>query len=236
MATEPTLRHLFGETPEPAIDVSSVIRRSRARRAPRMLGAGAVAVLAVCTVAYGGFAGLSGFGSSMTASDSGGAAPMAESMESSKDDMTFLGDGSSVSVGELFRCGEPVPEIPPSELGVVLAMTVPSVVDAGAASFDATVSIVNEGPQPVVATASSVPAFALTSGGIVVARSAPGPMELPAHLEPGESYAYGAVPVSLSCDGEPVPAGDYEVHAAIDISAVSGRPLAAAPTQRLTVE
>ena len=63
MASEPSnLRHLFGDAPQQSIDVSSVIRRSRARRAPRVLGASAVAVVTLGTVLYGGFAGLAGLG------------------------------------------------------------------------------------------------------------------------------------------------------------------------------
>src|SRR3954468_18250544 len=81
MAAEPTLRHLFGDPPPPeAIDVSSVIRRSRARRTPRVIGAGTLGALAVCAIAYGGFSGLAALNQS-TASDAG-SGPMAVEGES----------------------------------------------------------------------------------------------------------------------------------------------------------
>ena len=236
MATEPSnLRHLFGETPPPSIDVSSVIRRSRARRAPRVLGAGAFAVLTVGALAYGGFAGLAGFGGG-TASDAGGAQPMAESMQSSEDKAAFGEAGSSVSVGELFRCGEPVFEIPPSELGVMLAVRAPTVVDAAAASIPVTVSLRNDSAQRVETTVSATPALALVSGDVVVATTPPGLITTMVDLGAGETFDYETAVLAQSCDGEPVPPGEYELHAAIDITAVSGRPWATGPTQTVTIE
>lgn len=244
MATEPSnLRHLFGETPTPAIDVSTVIRRSRARRAPRVLGAGAFAVLAVGAIAYGGFSGIAGFGGA-TASDAGGAEPMAESMQSAEDASDGSGDAqtlygeekSSVSVGELFRCGEAVLEIPASELGVVLSLSVPTVVDAGAASIPVSVSVVNESAGRVEARVSATPAVAVLSGGVVVAIAEAGLPTTTVDLGPGESFAYEPGKVPLSCDGQPVQPGTYEVQAAVDTSAVSGRPWATGPTQRVLIQ
>lgn len=235
MAPEPSnLRHLFGDTPTPDIDVSTVIRRSRARRAPRVLGAGAFAVLAVGAIAYGGFSGLAG-GNDMTASDAGGSAPMAESMDSGETQSLYGDAKSSVPASDLFRCGEPVFEIPASELGLVLAVSAPVVVDASAASLPVDVSLVNEGAERVEASISASPSLALVMDDVVVATAAGAPPTTTVDLKVGESFAYETTSLMLACDGEPVAPGDYEVLAAIDTSAVSGRPWATGPTQRVTI-
>ena len=70
MATEPNLRHLF-DAPQPAsaIDVASVVRRSRARRVPKVLGVAGVSVLAIGGLVFGGVQVLGG---PVTASDTAG--------------------------------------------------------------------------------------------------------------------------------------------------------------------
>ena len=241
MADEPTLRHLFGEPPPPtAIDVSSVIRRSRARRAPRILGTGALAVLAATTIAYAGFSGLAGF-SGATSSDAGGAAPMAESGVAG-DEKDMASESLSSAVSDLYRCGEPVFDIPQNELGLVLSVDFPSPVDVSASSIEGVVTVTNEGDDAVVVIASSAPALALTAGDLVVWRADAGLSTRSLDLAPGESAAYDASfsPVACGPGAESaLPAGEYELHAAIDVGAEDGqspgRPWASGPPQRLTL-
>lgn len=241
MASEPSnLRHLFGEpSPTPAIDVSTVIRRSRARRAPRVLGAGAFAVLTVGALAYGGLAGLAGLGG-VTASDAGGAAPMMESEDgatsSMEGDTGFMDAKSSLAVADLVRCGEPVAEIPSSGLGLVLTVAFPSEIDADAASVEGTVTLTNDGAERVVATVSETPVVALVDDGTVVSAAAGGFGAKAIDLDVGESLDYAATFTPTACGGvSPLPAGDYEVLAAVDLSPSSGQPWLTSPTQRVTL-
>ena len=239
MADEPTLRHLFGEPPPPtAIDVSSVIRRSRARRAPRILGTGALAVLAATTIAYAGFAGLAGFNGA-TSSDAGGAAPMAESGVAGEE-KDYSSQSLSSAVSDLYRCGEPVFDIPQNELGLVLSVDFPSPVDVAASSIDGIVTVTNAGSDPVVVVASSAPALALTADDEVVWRGDSGPSTQSLDLAPGESFAYDTSFSPVACGpGEvsSLSAGAYELHAAIDVGTedgqIPGRPWASGPSQSL---
>jgi hypothetical protein len=239
MADEPTLRHLFGEPPPAAaIDVSSVIRRSRARRAPRILGTGALAVLAATTIAYAGFAGLAGFNGA-TSSDAGGAAPMAESGVAGEE-KDYSSQSLSSAVSDLYRCGEPVFDIPQNELGLVLSVDFPSPVDVAASSIDGVVTVTNTGNDAVVVIASSAPALALTADDLVVWRAEAGLSTLSLDLAPGETFTWDTSFSPLSCgpdDGPTLSAGDYELHAAIDVGTedgqIPGRPWASGPSQSL---
>jgi len=184
MASEPSnLRHLFGETPTPSIDVSSVIRRSRARRAPRLLGAGAIAVLAVGGIAYGGFSGLAGLDGASTASDSGGAAPMSESSTSSEKDAQ-----TQYSVGD--ECGGPVTDLAPGAVSAELAVS-----DESTA---AVVTLTNTGATDIVGVGTG-PTVTLTRDGTVVGRSDPAVLDF--DLEHGESEDYD-VELGVWCSAE----------------------------------
>src|SRR5437773_1709862 len=103
MATEPNLRHLF-DAPQPpsGIDVAAVVRRSRARRAPKMLGALGVSTLAIGGLLFGGIqVGLAGFGTT-AASDSAGSAPKVEAGAGALD------SARAPYALELASCGAPV--------------------------------------------------------------------------------------------------------------------------------
>lgn len=228
MASEPSnLRHLFGETPTPSIDVSGVIRRSRARRAPRLLGAGAVAVLAVGGLAYGGFSGLAGLGGASTASDSGGAAPM---MESDEGMTSMTDDARQKGTDGLSLCGAPVAEIPPSETGLMLSVAFPSAASVGAASIDGVVTMTNTGTSMVHGSTEFAPTITLSQAGTVVwhTPTAEG-TSTTVDLAPGESIDFAASlepvvcapeddePGAFRADLPPAPAGEYQVSAAIDV-------------------
>jgi hypothetical protein len=244
MADEPTLRHLFGDPPPaPTIDVSNVIRRSRSRRAPRILGAGALSVLAATTLVYAGFSGLSGLADS-TASDAGGAAPMSESGVAG-DEKNFSSESLYAASSDLFRCGQPVFEIPENELGLELSVDVASPVEVTSASIDGTVTVTNGGDDPVSVVASTTPTLALTADGIVVWRSQAGLTQRSLDLEPGDTFDYDVSFSPTVCvpngaeRSAALPAGEYELHAAIDVGTADGQspgaPWASGPPQPLTL-
>jgi hypothetical protein len=246
VASEPSnLRHLFGDAPAPSIDVSSVIRRSRARRAPRVLGAGAVAVLAIGTLAYGGFAGLAGLGGTSTASDSGGAAPMMES----DGGMTSMAEDSRQKGAEgLSLCGAPVAEIPPSETGLVLSVAFPTEAAVGAASIDGIVTMTNTGTQTVHGTAELSPTVTLSQDGTVIWHSHDAVIVTTMiDLGPGEALDFDASLTPVACapqDDQPgafrsdlpaAPAGDYRLSAAIELYGDDTTTIVSGPSADLTL-
>ena len=243
MAPEPSnLRHLFGEAPPTGIDVSSVIRRSRARRTPRLLGAGTLAVLALGTIAYGGFAGLSSLGGS-SASDAG-AAPAAESSEQG---MGLMADGAARSTAEqLNLCGGPVAEIPPSETGLVLSVAFPAEAEVGATSIDGVVTMTNTGPEAVAGYTGPAPAVVLSRDGTVVWHSNGPVVQLAREtaLDPGESLEFAASFTPVVCSAEddangfrddlpPAPAGEYQVSALIDLTTETAESLVSGPAAQV---
>lgn len=240
---EPTLRHLFGESPAPDIDVSRVIRRSRARRAPRVLGAGAFAVLAVGAIAYGGFAGLAGL-TGGTASDAG-SAPM---MEESGEDLSATSGSLHKGTQGLSVCAQPVATIPPSETGLILSVKFPSVGEVGAASVDGIVTMTNRGTETATWSTEFAPTITVSQGGIVVWHShVADEVSTPIDLDPGESVDYPAsfTPVVCDLDDEQpgafrsdlpsAPPGQYEVSAAIDVYGNGTTAIIGGPSQTVTL-
>lgn len=246
MASEPSnLRHLFGETPASSIDVSSVIRRSRARRAPRLLGAGAVAVLAIGGLAYGGFSGLSGLGGVSTASDSGGAAPMEDS---DSELWSTADDSNAAKITTVGFCGSPTTPLAVIETGLELSVDFPAVAKVGAASVGGVATLTNTGQEPVVGSTFAAPMITLSRDDTVVWHSFPNRKPLPLDLDPGESIAFEASFSPAVCGPEDdlngamrdelpaVPAGDYEVFAETDVYSAAGTTLVRGPSQAITLE
>ena len=255
MPSEPTnLRHLFAENPGTAIDVDSVVRRSRSRRAPRILAAGAFTVLAIGGIAAVSVQGLSQLGGGATSASNGASDSASESvageesstlMESSADETIKRAPAERINL-----CTGTVAEVAPSQSGLELSVAFPATAPAGAPSIAGMVTLTNSGPSTLSGYTAASPAITLASDGIVVWHSN-GPMiELArdVSLAPGESLEYAAsfVPVvcgveddsaeSFRSDLPAAPAGTYAVSAAIDFLSDVDADLVTGPAQTITLQ
>jgi len=260
MATDPTLKNLFGsmDEPTPAVDVNSVLRRTRRRRLPKQAAAGGVLTLAIGGIAVAGFQGLGGLsqssgGSSDSAAsttDSGGTSEL-YSAEAETGATTDSGDATDIKRAPADRinlCGGPVAEVAPSATGLVLTTQFDDAA-VGASSVDGIVTMTNEGTETVSGTTAASAAITLSQDGVVLWHSN-GPMiEMAAvvDLAPGESMEYAASFVPVVCaveddlaesfrdDLPPAPAGSYDVSALIDLSTDGNAELISGPASTITL-
>ncbi|MCU1440018.1 MAG: hypothetical protein JWP85_1015 [Rhodoglobus sp.] len=228
MPTESDLRGMFESADAPnALDADRIIARSRMRRLPRVVGAATIGTLAIAGFGVLGVQILSMQQQPMTAStldqsaeDSGGAAP--EGTE------TFV---KRAAADEINLCAGPVAESFPSFAGLQLDVAFPEAAPVGGTVAGAA-TLTNTSAARVTGTTASRPAITLSQNGIVLWHSN-GPVDSSAvvvDLEPGESLQYAASFEPVRCDVEddlaeafrvdlpPVPAGQYEVSAAIDFT------------------
>jgi hypothetical protein len=264
MPVEPNLSDLFhSATPPPAsLDAQEIIRRSRRRRLPARIGAGAVMSLAVVGIGVAGMTGLKSISFGTAASDS------AISSESSGDEVMGTTEGPDepgaeqlgldgpTSSGGISRapaekinlCGGPVAEIAPSERGLELTVQFPDAT-AGDEIVTGEVTLTNNGTETVTGYTAASPAITLAQNNIVVWHSN-GPMIMLAvdvNLAPGESMVYPATFSPVVCSVEDdmgesfrddlpaAPAGQYQVSAAIDLSGESTTELITGPAATVTL-
>ena len=227
MASEPNLRHLF-DAPQPTsvIDVASVVRRSRARRLPKVLGVTGVSVLAIGGLVFGGVQVLG----LPAASNIAGSAPAADSpMMSEAGDSAFSDDTKRAAAEYLNLCAAPLAEVAPSPTGLMLSVSFPDA-SAGSSVVEGTVTMTNTGTETLVGYTAAAPAITLSQDSVVLWHSN-GPTTQEARevtLAPGASMDYAASFSPVVCAAEddsresfrtdlPVaPAGEYQVSAAIE--------------------
>ena len=227
MATEPNLRHLF-DAPQPTsvIDVASVVRRSRARRMPKILGVTGVSVLAIGGLVFGG---VQVFGLP-AASNIAGSAPAADSpMMSEAGDSGFSDDTKRAAAEYLNLCAAPVAVVAPSQTGLVLSVSFPDA-PAGSTVVEGTVTMTNTGAETLIGYTAATPAITLARDNVVLWHSN-GPTTQEARevsLAPGASMDYAASFSPVVCAAEDdsresfrtdlpaAPAGEYRVSAAIE--------------------
>ena len=252
MATEPNIREIFrSSTPTlPTIDTDAVIRRSKARRLPAQVGIGGAFTLAIGGL---GVAGLQGLGGSSGASDS--AVTMVEQGPADSGDVKGMieGDAPANSIkrapaDRINLCGAPLAEVAPSATGLVLTVDFPDAA-VGAASVAGTVTLTNTGSETVVGYTSPTPAITLSQAGIVLWHSN-GPTIMSIQdvtLAPGESLQLAASfsPVVCSVDDDTaeafpddlpaVPAGEYQLSGAADVSVNGLAELVTGPAQTVRI-
>lgn len=212
------------------LDAASIIRRSRRRRIPQQLAVGGLGTLAVAGI---GFAGVTAVrmlpptGSAMSAGssvDSGAELPEIGQAQ---------GQGIKRAPADRINlCGGPLAEVAPNQAGLVLTTEFPASSAAGSGTVEGTVTLTNNGTEEIRGTTAASPAITVSQGGIVLWHSN-GPMITLAaivDLAPGQSMQYRASFTPVRCDvaddlaegfrdGLPaLPAGDYQVSAAIDLS------------------
>ena len=246
MATEPNLRHLF-DAPQPtnAIDVASVVRRSRARRTPKVLGITGVSVLAIGGLVFGGVQVLG----LPAASDTAGSPPAADSpMMSEAEDGAFADDTKRTAAEYLNLCEEPVAVVAASATGLVLSVSFPSA-PAGSAIVEGTVTMTNTGDSTLIGYTAATPVITLAQDGIVVWHSN-GPTTQEARqiaLAPGASLEYAASFSPVVCRAEDdsresfrtdlpaAPPGEYEVSAAIEFMGDFDAELVTGPASKVSL-
>jgi hypothetical protein len=266
MATDPTLKNLFGSMDDatPAVDVDSVLRRTRRRRLPKRAAAGGVLTLAIGGIAVAGFQGLGGLSQSSGGSSDSAASTSEDSGDTSQlysaesDGETETGattdssDASDIKRAPADRinlCGGPLADVAPSATGLVLTTQFDDAA-VGASSVDGIVTMTNEGTETVSGTTAASAAITLSQDGVVLWHSN-GPMiEMAAvvDLAPGESMEYAASFVPVVCaveddltesfrdDLPAAPAGSYEVSALIDLSTDGNAELITGPPSTITLE
>lgn len=253
MATDPTLRHLF-DAPQPdnPIDVAAIVRRSKARRAPKVVLTAGASALAVGGLLFGGTAYLGGL-SPITMADTGTTAEApaeagADDTMSQAADGTFQDEIKRSAAAQLNRCGGPVATAPPSESGLVVAVNFPDgLADGGYLIGD--VTLTNGGTQSWSGHTDLDPTVTLARDGIVMWHSEPTAHETATaiSLEPGQSVTFEATVMAVVCasadEGEggfrddlpAAPAGEYQVSAALDLLGDFDAQLITGPAQSITL-
>ncbi len=195
MPDEDDLKRMFESIDLPGgsgIDAKQVIRRSRARRLPKQLAAGAGGALVLVGVTVLGLQSVQ-FGQPQTTADS----PM--SQESSDSDGSGEADDSSTFMAKrapadkLNLCGDPVADASPSQFGLVLDVMFPASAPAASDSIDGVVIMTNTGTEPVTGSTSTAPAITLSQDGIVLWHTN-GPADAGAHGRESRARGIHAVP------------------------------------------
>lgn len=224
------------------IDVDAVARAARARRAPRLLGVGALAVvgaLGLGGLAVGALAppALIAAGES---TDTGTSDALPESLGAGDGDADG-GGAAPQEEGDLSRlngsvaCGEPVDDELSVDTRLALEVLLPTSVESGlgqvgdgaAAPPSGVVRIVNTAEEPVSVQTRSAAFAALVLDGVVVGEGTiVADVGVAAKLDPGVSLGVPVAVVTVSCvDGTPLPAGDYTVLVSVDAWTSEGGPL-----------
>ena len=249
------IHNLFSKADEPklgAIDTSSVIRRSKARRLPMQLATGGALALAVGGLAFGGAQLIS-----TERPVAGSAAAESDETGSGTESGTDSADGDLAAGGESIKrapaekvnfCTGTLAEVGPAPSGLVFSVDFPDA-SAGSVLVIGTVTLTNNGSAPVTGTTYSVPAITVSSDGIVKWHSN-GAIEESAvvvDLAPGESLEYAASFKPVECGVEDdsaesfrddlpaLPAGEYEVSALIDFSSDGPVELVSGPADTITL-
>jgi hypothetical protein len=247
VATEPTLRQLFAVTPDSSIDVESVLRRSRARRTPRVLAIAGVGVLAIGGMVVSGLQLSGGAG---TASDAGGA-PTTEIFELPADAGaadSALDSTKRAAAETLNLCGASTAQVDTAATGLALTVDFPTSA-IGSASVAGTVTLTNIGTDAISGFTAATPTLTLARDGIVVWHSNGPQIQLAREvaLAPGESMQYEASFTAVVCTAEddlresfrddlpPAPPGAYQLSAAIDVMGEFDALLVAGPAEQITV-
>jgi hypothetical protein len=247
----PSMRHLFHETPATSIDLSAVTRRSRARRLPKVLGIGAAGIIAVGGFGVFGLQAVAGYdpGLATAALDSaaddapvaGAAAPESQANEFSANS----DEGKRRAATNLNQCGAAPIVAAPSARGLGLTMQIPDAV-AASERIASTVTLFNSGDSAVVAYTAPYPTITVSRSGIVVWQ---GTAELDSAdieftLAPGESRSYHVDFAPGQCTasddttsgGAPLaalPSGTYQVSAALDVWGAGDAELVMSATENL---
>ena len=233
MPDEDDLKRMFESIDLPngnGLDAKQVIRRSRARRLPKQLAAGAGGALVLVGVTVLGIQSVQ-----LNQPQSTADAPFLQ--ESSDSDGSGEAEDSTFSTkrapaDQLNLCGAPVAEAESSSVGLVLDVVFPATAPAASERIDGIVIMTNTTTETVTGATQVNPAITLSQDGITVWHTngptdlvatmvdlAPGAsMQFPASFEPVRCEAQDEELEAFRADLPPAGAGAYEVSAALDFS------------------
>ena len=252
MASDNNIHNLFAKADESglgSIDTAAVIRRSKARRLPLQLATGGALVLVVGGL---GFAGIQGALNNAPLASTAGA-----SSERSGEDTSQLFSESTESTGTQYDrapadkinlCTGTLADVAPSESGLELTVDFPDS-SVGQSSVEGTVTLTNTGTETVTGYTAASPAITVSQNGTVLWHSngAMIALAVDVNLDPGESLEYAASFQPVICGIEddtadsfgeklpPLPSGEYQVSAAIDVIGESATDLVTGPTQTVVI-
>jgi hypothetical protein len=228
MPGETELARLLEESSRPAeIDIARVIRVSRARRLGKQLASGGVAAFAIAGVAILGISTIPGQApsDSVTTAEFAPAAPGADG---GLDSTTI----KRAPADRLNLCAAALAEVAPSAVGLELTTAFPSAAPAGTAPIAGTLRLTNASSERVTGIVGYAPAVTVSQGGTVLWHSNGQlvAIDRAVDLAPGESIEFGASVVPVRCEAADdaleafrpdlpaLPAGDYELSAALDFT------------------
>jgi len=235
MANDDNIHKLFSDRPADGlgpIDTASVIRRAKRRRLPAKVATGAAAVLVLGGVSVVGYQSLAA------------QAPTAETTALKSEDSRSTTDSAEIYAepeplrryyaSELSECAEPARTPALGDSWLDLSVDFPDAA-IGTSSVEGVVTLTNNSDETVVGYTAASPSITLAQDGIVLWHSngAMIAVAVEVDLEPGESMEYLATFSPVLCSSEedfeqlgeklpPLPSGDYDVSAAIDITIADG--------------
>ena len=228
MPSESDLRNLFATGSAPnTLDAKRVISRSRARRLPKQLSAGAVGALAVTGIGVAGFQSIPFSQSAVSTMDQ--SAGTSEAAPEGSGDALMA---KRIPAEQINLCGGGLAEVSSSFYGLQLDVAFPESVPAGTAPVVGAVQLTNLSDVRVTGSTAAGPAITLSQNGVVKWHSN-GVMLMSiaaVDLAPGESLEYQASFTPVQCetaddlresfraDLPPVAAGVYDLSALIYFS------------------
>jgi hypothetical protein len=212
------------------LDAAAIIRRSKRRRLPQQLAVGGLSTLAVAGIGFAGVTALRALPQGATVMSAGSSADSGTVPERS--DPSTAKDAKRAPADRINLCGGALAEVTPNPDGLVLSTAFPASSAAGASAIEGTATLTNTGTRAIRGTTAASPAITLSQDGVVLWHSN-GPMIMLAvvvDLAPGQSMSYPASFTPVRCEPaddlasgfrDPLPAlpaGSYQVSAAIDLS------------------
>ncbi len=250
MPSEAELRERFHHDDDraptgPQIDLDAVLRRSRARRRPRVIAVALVSSLAAIGIIVPVSIGVLGSQFGPAGAGSAASVPGAKAPQYANEGGGAAGGSADAPVhaGTLNRCGAPLATPVPAADGLVLTVT-PVDAAAGARGIPVTVTLTNTGGAEVAGSLSPFPAITLSKNGTVLWHSN-GPVPQLAQLldlAPGASTTFTTSFEPLVCGAADDRAGSfrsdlpeagpgvYQLSAALTVSTDTGPVLVTGPS------
>ena len=251
MPTESELRDWLrgsgsDQAPRDRVDAATVIRRSKRRRLPSLLGAGGVLTLAIAGISVASVAGIRAFAPQTMVGSAGSAGGE-----------PVPGAGRVADQGsaeQLNLCGGKTTSVARAESGLVLTTHFPASAPADGRPVTGTVTLTNTGTETVSGTTAASAVTTVSQRGITLWHSNGAMIMLAVmvDLAPGQSMDYPATFRPVRCDHDDdltgfrdnlpaLGAGEYQLSAAIDLLRESsdGRratELVTGPTRTITLE
>ncbi len=223
MPSEADLKGMLASTDAPrALDVSRIIRKSRARRVSRQLAAGGALAVAVAGIAFVGITSIPGQQASSGSSVTALSAPSTTTAQGTPDGSLLRAPADAIN-----RCAGTLADVAPSQPGLVVSAEFASPAPRGMAAVEGIVRLTNTSAARVIGSVGVTPTITVSQGGIVLWHSNGAHRDVAQHVDlaPGASIELAASFIPVRCDVAdddlpefradlpPLPGGDYQVSA-----------------------